>query len=539
MKVLESDFEKHLEDVCSALNGKVAKDVLAGELHLFVDDYHVSIVSAKRSIVKKHGGDPDALLLGTDRNIGELAGGMNGVDITGRIVQITRRSINASGEQKEVLSGRIEDDTGSVPFTIWETTLDAPKAGDLVSIRNAYTTTYRDRPQLNISSRSRIIVRESGEGWTRKPRKIAEINAGEDNICVEGKIVSVASRTVNSRGEEKAIQYGLMGDETKTVRFTSWGDFHLEKGETVRVEGAYSREHNGEVQLNFGERAAVVRMEKGTIESVARFGTPREYSVSELRDGMGNVIISGQVVSVEKKEYEREGEKREMFTGIIADETGQISFTAWCSFPFAAGENVRISGAYVREWKGIPQLKLDDKSEIKKEAGEVTPSLTTSYTIEDLENRGGAIDAEITATVIEVRQGSGLVMRCPECGRATKLGECRNHGAVQGIPDFRLRLVLDDGTGSISAQFDRGLSEKLTGLGLDEIRSICEKAMDQEAAIPSIAERVLFRILTVTGRVFTDDFGLNMRASGLSEAKLEVEEKASELFADMAAKAGM
>ncbi len=538
---MESELKKHIEDMFSVLGGKVEKETLEKELNVFVGDYKVSIPSAKRSIVKKYGGDPDALSIGVEKNIADIVSGEGSVDVSGRVVYATPREITVNSEKKRILSGLLEDGTGSIPFTIWDFASQEVERGDLIAFRNAYTTSYRDRPQLNVSSKSRFWIREKAADWKREARKIKEIQPNDSNVLLEGKIISVATRMINSKGEQKEIHYGLVGDETKTVRFTAWKDFGLSKGDVVRVDGAYSRERNGELQLNFSERSTVEKLADREIGSVARFGVPRVCRISELREGMGNITVTGRLLSVSEKEIEVQGLTKSMVSGVLADETGKVAFTGWRDFEFKEGDTVRISGGYVRAWKGVPQLKFDDKSEVMKEETElvVAAAAAAPYSIEELEERGGAMDARVAATIIEVRQGTGLVFRCPQCSRTLKLGECRLHGAVEGLADFRVRLVADDGTGSLFVNFNRELSENTTGMSLDTVRKKTEQTLSQEAVIGDIASKVLFKTMALTGNVFSDDFGLNMYASSAEFIIPDVKAKAVRLFQEVIQTLGM
>ena len=169
---MESDLKKHVEDMFSVLGGNIDRETLQKELDIFVGEYRVSVTSAKRSIVKKFGGDPDALSIGVEKSIGDIMAGENAVDVSGRVIYATPREITASGEKKRILSGLIEDSTGSMPFTIWDFETQQVERGDLVAFRNAYTTSYRDKPQLNVSSKSRFWVKEKAEAWQREARKI-------------------------------------------------------------------------------------------------------------------------------------------------------------------------------------------------------------------------------------------------------------------------------------------------------------------------------------------------------------------------------
>ncbi len=541
MICVESDIEKHVEDMYGVLGGKIEKNVLRSDLELYVNQYRVSIPSAKRSIVKRYGGDPDALSVGVEKSIAEIAAGENGIDTTGRVVYAEKREIEIDGKKRVLLSGMLEDATGGIPFTIWDFAGPDIARGDLISVRNAYATVYRERPQLNISSRSRVWVRERIEQWTKEPKKISEISGNEMDAAFVGKIVSWNQKRIVSKGKEIEIGYGLVGDETKTVRFTAWKDFGLAKGDVISVSGAYTREREGEVQINLSERTEVRKMEGHAIPSVARFGEPRKCTISELRDGMGNVTVSGRVVRVEKKEIMHNGQSVTMFSGLLADGTGKIAFTGWREFAFTGGQDVRISGAYVRAWKGIPQLKFDEKSEVTaaREEIKLQEDGSAAQEIGALTERGGAMEVNVRSTVIEVRQGTGLVFRCPQCGRTLRSGECRTHGAVQGIPDFRIRLIVDDGTGSMTVNMPREISEKITGLTLEEVRKRAEATLNQDAVVADVSSKLLFSRLKLSGNVFADDFGLSMSCKSAEMDSGEINEEAAALYQGVIQSLGM
>ncbi len=534
-------MNSHVEDMHAALGGKVEKDVLLKDLELYVNQYRVSLPSAKRSIVKKYGGDPDALSMGVEKNLAEISAGENGLDTSGRVVYASTREIDVEGQKRVLLSGLLEDATGSMPFTVWDYGKTEIRKGDIISVRNAYATSYRDRPQLNMSSRSKIVIKERIENWSREPKKMKDIGPNDADVTTVAKIISITPKKIVSNGRDMNIHYGLIGDETKTLRFTAWKDFGLSKGDVVKLSGAYSRERNGEIQLNFSERTAVEIATDVDLPSVARFGTPRKCTIMELRDGMGNVTVTGRIINVERKEIETQGRKSVMFSGTLADETGRIAFTGWRDFPHSEGQSVTISGAYVRSWKGIPQLKFDEKSEIAAEmkAVAIREEGSQSFDIGALAERGGAMDATVSGTIIEIRPGTGFIFRCPQCGRATRAGECRTHGRVEGVPDFRISMVVDDGTGSMTVGLHRELSEALTGMTLDDARKRAEETLSQDAVISDVAEKLLFARMNFNGNVFSDDFGLSMTCRNASRSTADVKEKASALYQEVIQSLGM
>src|SRR2546428_2835635 len=110
--------------------------------------------------------------------------------------------------------------------------------------------------------------------------------------------------------------------------------------------------------------------------------------------------------------------------------------------------------------------------------------------IEGLAERGGGADVSVRGILIDVREGSGLVYRCPECRRVLRKGACRLRGEVKGEPGRRVKAVLDDGSGAVTAVFDRELTEAL----LDKTLEACIAAA-KEATLTDIVRDALADVL--------------------------------------------
>src|SRR5438094_9865741 len=135
-------------------------------------------------------------------------------------------------------------------------------------------------------------------------------------------------------------------------------------------------------------------------------------------------------------------------------------------------EVVLIEGPYVKSWRGIPQISFDERATITRLKSDLLPpasvlNASPRMWIEDLAERGGGADVTLRGILIDLREGSGLVYRCPECRRVLRKGACRLHGEVKGEPDLRVKAVLDDGSAAVSAVFDRGLIAALLDKTVD------------------------------------------------------------------------
>lgn len=99
--------------------------------------------------------------------------------------------------------------------------------------------------------------------------------------------------------------------------------------------------------------------------------TVQKTKISDLHAGMQNVSVVGNVVSVQKKELKNDRGESVYYYGILGDETGTISFTAWM-FPSTvrAGDTIEIKRCSVKEYKGVNRLYIDSNSEVIMRPGE-------------------------------------------------------------------------------------------------------------------------------------------------------------------------
>ncbi len=427
----------HVEEIARALGDKLSEEEIAKELAKYVEVYHLSLPMAKRTIVKKYGGDTSSFQAGFQRKLAELRPNEPVVDFVAKVLSANDKEITAKGEKKRIIFGFLGDDTTTLPYTVWET---------------------------------------------------------------EG--------------------------------------LQLSKGEVISVRGAYTREYQGRVQVNFGNRVSIKKEDPSTIGDVQiAQGPPRIADIGQLREAMGYVEVKGRILHVEPREVTVQGESKKIFSGVVADQTGKIQFTSWSDFKLKQGEVVRISKATVKGWKGIPQLSFDDRAEVTK-VMEKFPSIeelqkTGVKMISEVASRGGASDVSLKGVLLEVREGSGLIMRCPECNRALQKGMCKLHGRVDGTPDLRVKAILDDGSGAVSVVMNRALTEKLLDTTLDEEMRKAKEKMNFEIVRDMMDERLTLKILVVSGSVTADQYGLSMIAKEADLAKQDAREDAAKLLVEL------
>lgn len=404
---------------------------------------------------------------------------------------------------------------------------------------------FVNRFGVDVENAKKAIIRKIG-GDTSSfitadavSKKVDELTGNEQNVDITAKVVFGESKDITVRGRPKTIFSGILGDETRTASFTIWeGDgVNLETGQVYEFKNAYTKLWNEKVQVNIGNRGSVAKSNE-KIESASYVGGKAvDTSIGELKEGIGNVNVTGKIMSIEEKNITVRGEPKTVFSGIIADATGKVQFSAWEDFGLSQGLTYTISDAYVRAWRGIPQLNLGERAEVREAEvtiegplGEPTPAK-----VGEIIAVGGGIDMAVTGIVVDVRSGSGIIQRCPECNRSILNGECMSHGTVEPVTDMRLKLVVDDGTGALNVIVNRELTEKLTGVAMEAAVGLVKARGDSEAVSKELGRKVIIRQITVTGNVLSDEYGPMMIASGAEFLEVDIEAEARKLLAEMEA----
>ncbi|OGS40732.1 MAG: hypothetical protein A3K77_04435, partial [Euryarchaeota archaeon RBG_13_31_8] len=344
------------------------------------------------------------------------------------------------------------------------------------------------------------------------------------------RLITVNPKEITVKGDNRKIFYGILGDESGTISFTAWSsEFDFEKGDVVEISNAYTRQWQNGIQLNLGDQARVIKTDKDKLPESAL--KPRELKVKDLHSGIGAVDITVRITEINSRETETNGVTKKVFSGIIADGTGKAQFTSWHDFKLKDGDVLRITGGYVKSWKGIPQLTFDEKATVKKldknkiQKKDLQVSKMPIYTLVE---RGGAVDIEIEATVLEIRPGSGVIMRCPQCNRTLQNNECSVHGKVEGKIDLRLKLVVDDGTGSVSSVLNKELTEKLLGKTLEECKS-----MDENELLNDINKTLFTQRVSLRGNALGDEFGTNIIAKDVKLVDFDTKDDAEKLIKEI------
>ncbi len=410
---------------------------------------------------------------------------------------------------------------------------------------STYLNTYR----MSLEASKRHIVRKYGGDPNKLTkgirRMVSTLGTSEQTVDILIKVISANEREIKQNdGTEKTIIYGVVADETGSIQYTLWEKDRCDMtpGEVYLIRHAYTKEWSGQPKLNIGVRAVIEKQNKdavnlpdGTVPEPKQVSSqPVNAQIGDLKENMIGLKITGRILSVKQREVEANGETKTVFSGIMADETGKIDFSAWHDFKLQEDEVVTIVGAYTRGWKGIPQLTFGEKASVTRPEIDFPDKDAldkgTRCTIEDIERKGGAADTVIIGSVIDVKPGSGILFRCPECHRPVMKGICQTHGQVTPVPDLRIKAILDDGTGSMMIVLGKELTEKLTGITLADALEEGKSIMDFDFLGLRLEKKLLAQPLEVRGRVTSDEYGLTMTVHDVDFVNLDIAKEAEDLI---------
>ncbi|WP_121745006.1 Single-stranded DNA binding protein [Natronorubrum halophilum] len=366
----------------------------------------------------------------------------------------------------------------------------------------------------------------SGGGGTPSAKDIGEIMPDDSNVTVTGVVLTTGKRSIRYQGDDHVIVEGRLADETGVIDYTAWEDFGLSPGDTITAGNAGVREWDGKPELNLGESTSL-SFESDSLEVPYEAGG--DAQLADLQTGDRAVTIEVTVVECERRTIDGRDGETEILSGVLGDESGRLPFTNWDPAPeIEEGGTVRIENAYVQEFRGVPEVNVSEFSTVTALEREIDVGAdATTMTLGEAVATGGIYDLEVVGNLIAVRDGSGLIQRCPECYRVIQKGQCRTHGDVDGIDDLRVKAILDDGTGSVTVVLDDELTEEVYDGTLEDALEQAREAMDQEVVADTIREHVVGREYRVRGHLSVDEYGANLDAESFEESDDDPETRAS------------
>jgi replication factor A1 len=94
--------------------------------------------------------------------LADLRPGMEHLDFRVRVTKLKeiRKIKTYSGLEHSLAEGEVADDSGNVPFTVWNEKigeLEGIKVGDLIEMKNCFITSFKGVIQINVGRDSSIM----------------------------------------------------------------------------------------------------------------------------------------------------------------------------------------------------------------------------------------------------------------------------------------------------------------------------------------------------------------------------------------------
>lgn len=308
------------------------------------------------------------------------------------------------------------------------------------------------------------------------------------DISEDGKWLNLKAKVVqlwdNAHGS--ISQVGLLADETGTIKFVSWVAAELpavEEGKTYVFKNAVSSEWNDRMEIILNKSSSIEETPDDIHIQGKGQGTSSLVKVADISQDGQWIDVKGKIVQL----WENTSESISQI-GLIGDETANIKFIKWARAEIPVdvveGRNYIFRNAVTSEWNGKLEITLNKTSSIEEISDEIDVI---------------ARDAVLTAAMVDIQSGSGLIKRCPQCNRSLTKGACAEHGKVDGVYDLRLKAVLDTGTIAQDILLKREVTEEISGITLEGAIAMAADALDQGVVLEAMKQNLLGKYYTVSG----------------------------------------
>ena len=319
-------------------------------------------------------------------------------------------------------------------------------------------------------------------------KNIGDLTPGEW-VTVEGKVISA----VRPAGNKSIFQMGVIADATGAVAFTAWArnknnknDVPLEEmqvGNWYRIANAVVDEYQGSIALKIPRTTVVGPMsDQGTVKPVLQ-------PIGEVKPGI--VSVKGKVVRLFTPSTDKIRQ-----TGVIGDESGTVKFTIWES----ENPTITLEEGNAYEFHYARCTTYNDRNDLT-----LTPQIVPiTDAIAVKSNR-----ATLTGAIMQVRQNSGLIKRCPVegCGKTlSRMNYCPVHEVQNNFQyDLRIRAVFDDGNETLTLTIPKEAVERLTGMKMDDAVNLATTMpLGFDEIFMRFKKMLTGRYVTVSGTLYDD-----------------------------------
>ena len=365
-------------------------------------------------------------------------------------------------------------------------------------------------------------------GGKCKVLKVKDLSANLKSFEITGRILDLGEKSIrpqNGITPQEGVQEGssklytgILADDTGSVSFSSWKELPGSIGDVISIRNAYTRIWQNRIRLSIGEHSLVSKVSDSSVPSLSELSGNQAKKIIDIGAADFSVKAVASVLQLTHREVLVKGRQSKVVSGVLGDETGRLPFTAWIELPgIDIGSIILIEGAQIRVFRGMPSVNILSSTRISPVKPEESEKLAFNFEsagrdplplrMDEISSRDSMFDVAAVGNLISIRPGSGIISRCPECGRVIQKASCRVHGKVEGRRDMRIKAVLDDGTGSISVTFPRELAEAIYGKTLEEAEQLMLSDVSKDAVYEDLRRFLTGRCLAVRGNSSKSEYG--------------------------------
>ncbi len=317
------------------------------------------------------------------------------VNIIARITRIPPvRSYTKNEKEGKVASLELQDESGTISYTLWNNNVDLIESldlndGDTVKILQAQVRERNDEKSLSHWD-GRIIKGDFDvPDFVHEFSEIGDLDDGDSDIAIIGvvtKIQDIRKFKRKSDNSEGQLRNFTLADDTNSIRVTLWGDsadLNINKGDIVKLIGGnvvydeYAAEGHS-INTNFSTQITV-NPKNLSDEQLSLFNSIKEslqpMSIEQvflIDDDNVDVDVMGRAMSVgDVRSFERpsDGSEGRVRSASISDGTQVIEISLWddkTEIPMDVGDAYLFENARVRFTMDSINLNIGSSSRVIK-----------------------------------------------------------------------------------------------------------------------------------------------------------------------------
>ncbi len=231
-----------------------------------------------------------------DLKISDLEEGLNSVTLKARVKNAyAPRFFEKNGKTGNVTNFDVFDETGEARFVLWNNVELAEKIerNSVIKIINGYVKKNRDRIEIHSSSKGTVELVEKDDEIpfaVENLMKLSQLSSGLSDVCFYARIEKAypVYEFIKKDGSQGKVASVLVNDGSSSKRLVLWDDHAklvetLKPNDLIKVEGAYTRTNNDELEIHLGWRGRIV-LNPETSEQIPEIKRKRTV-INQLSNG--------------------------------------------------------------------------------------------------------------------------------------------------------------------------------------------------------------------------------------------------------------